>query len=259
MNERELQRVDLVTENGSENQSETEIDLMELFYRLMENAKRIVAAALVGMLLFALYSFILATPMYWSTCKRDGMSATDSAFYLSGLRIGSYLTSDFKEVFSTGEVQEQVLQNLNLDYEYSDLERMLKITNPSDTRILNITVTSKSAQEAASIANEFAQVASDYISNTMDTDKPSVLSRALPSKDPVSPRKLFNTALGFVLGALVMMVIVTAQFLLDDKIKTAEDIRKYVDMPTLAVVPTNGDFEHGSQLKIGKSERKQRR
>lgn len=258
MNEKELQRVDMVA-NGTEANGEMEIDLMELFYRLVEKAKSIVAAALAGMLIFALYSFILATPMYESTCKMYVMSASDSAINLSDLQIGSYLTSDYQEVFDTWEVQEQVLQNLNLDYDYEQLADMLEITNPSDTRILNITVTSKSSQEAAAIANEFAAVAREYISDTMDTDKPSILSKALPAKDPVSPRKLFNCALGFVLGALVMIAIVTVQFLTDDKIKTAEDIRKYADMPTLAVVPTNGESERSGREKNGKSERKQRR
>ena len=53
-----------------------------------------------------------------------------------------------------------------------------------------------------------------------------------------------------------MIGVITVQFLLDDKIKTAEDIRKYADMPTLAVVPTNGDFE---RINRDKSDRKQRR
>lgn len=259
MNEKELQRVDLVSDNGKKANGEMEIDLMELFYRLLENARRIIAAALAGMLIFALYNFILATPMYESTCKLYVMSASDSAINLSDLQIGSYLTSDYQEVFRTWEVQEQVLQNLNLDYSYATLDSMLSISNPSNTRILNITATSKSAEEAAAIANEFARVASNYISDTMDTDKPSVLSQALPSKTPVSPKKVRNSVLGFLLGALVMCGVITVQFLLDDKIKTAEDIRKYADMPTLAVVPKNGESEHGNWEKSGKSERKQRR
>ena len=101
MNEKELQRVDLVTDNGKKANGEMEIDLMELFYRLLENAKRIIAAALTGMLIFALYNFILATPMYESNCKLYVMSASDSAINLSDLQIGSYLTSDYQEVFRT--------------------------------------------------------------------------------------------------------------------------------------------------------------
>lgn len=256
MNERELQCLDPQVEGNGASAAEVEIDLMELFYRLVENAKRIIAAAIAGMLIFALYSFIFATPMYEATCKLYVMNASDSAINLSDLQIGSYLTSDYQEVFTTWEVHEQVLERLGLDYSYEELENMLEVTNPGDTRILYITVTSDDAQEAATIANTYADVASQYISLTMETDQPSILSQALKPTKPVSPRKVFNTALGFVLGALVMIGVITVQFLLDDKIKTAEDIRKYADMPTLAVVPTNGDFE---RINRDKSDRKQRR
>lgn len=255
MNEKELQRVDQKIEDNVESSKEIEIDLMELFFRLIENAKKIIAGALVGMFIFAAYSFLLATPMYEATCKIYVMSASDSAINLSDLQIGAALTADYQEIFSTWEVHEQVLQNLGLDYSYNELENMISVTNPSSTRILAITVTSDDPAEAAAMANEYAAVASRYISDTMMTDEPSMLSKALEPTDPVSPRKVFNTALGFLLGALVMCAIVTVQFILDDKIKTAEDIRKYTGMPTLAVVPINGDFMSSNHEKGGRKER----
>lgn len=255
MNEKELQRVDQKIEDNVESSKEIEIDLMELFFRLIENAKKIIAGALVGMFIFAAYSFLLATPMYEATCKIYVMSASDSAINLSDLQIGAALTADYQEIFSTWEVHEQVLQNLGLDYSYNELEGMISVTNPSSTRILAITVTSDDPAEAAAMANEYAAVASRYISDTMMTDEPSMLSKALEPTDPVSPRKVFNTALGFLLGALVMCAIVTVQFILDDKIKTAEDIRKYTGMPTLAVVPINGDFMSSNREKGGRKER----
>ena len=218
---------------------EIEIDLLELFYRLLENARRIVAAAVAGMLVFGVYSFVLATPMYRATCRLYVTNAGDSAINLSDLQIGSYLAADYQEVFNTWEVHEKVLENLGLDYTYDQLERMLAVSNPGDTRILDVTVTSDDPKRAADMANEYANVARGYISLTMDTNEPSILSRALRPESPVSPRRAFNTALGFMLGALVMSAVVTAQFLLDDRIKTADDIRRYAGMAALAIVPVN--------------------
>lgn len=258
MSDKELQRLDQRMDDTADNGAEVEIDLMELFYRLIENAKKIIAAALAGMIIMGIYSFVLATPMYEATCKLYVMSASDSAINLSDLQIGSYLTSDYQEVFDTWEVHEMVLSQLGLDYSYEQLESMIEVTNPGDTRILYITVTSDDPQEAKTMANAYAEVASSYIAKTMKTDEPSILSAALLPTKPVSPRKTLNMALGLVLGAVVMMAIVVVQFLMDDKIKTAEDIRKYIDMPTLAVVPTNGDFEGPVRERSSKGSRKQR-
>ena len=258
MNEKEMQRLDHPVEANGESNTEIEIDLMELFYRLVENAKKIIAAALVGMLVFGIYSFIFATPMYEATCKLYVMSASDSAINLSDLQIGSYLTSDYQEVFDTWEVHEQVIQNLNLDYTYNELRNMLKISNPSDTRILYVTITADDANKAAMMANEYAEVARNYIALTMEADQPSILSEALAPTQPVSPNKLRNMALGLLLGAFIMIAVITVQFLLDDKIKTAEDIRKYTGMATLAIVPSDEGFGKDNHDERGRSGRKQR-
>lgn len=237
MNEAEQRKVNLQEQTQED---ANEIDLLELFYRLVERWKYILAAACVGMAVMLVYSLILATPIYEATSKLYVLSASDSAINLSDLQIGSALTSDYQEVFNTWEVQEMVLQNLGLDYTYAQLSGMISISNPSNTRILNITAQSSDPQLAARLANEFASVASRYISETMKTDEPSLLSEALIPTKPVSPKKARNTILGFLVGALLMIVIVAVQFILDDKVKTAEDVRRYADLPTLALVPVNG-------------------
>ena len=76
---------------------------------------------------------------------------------------------------------------------------MLTVTNDADTRMLDITITSPSAEEAAMIANEYADVASRYIEETMSTDRPNIMSTALVPVNPVSPNKTLNVLLGFCL------------------------------------------------------------
>lgn len=217
--------------------SGTEIDLVELFYRLLENAKYIILATVLCGLAAGIYTFGFQTPQYQATAKLYVTNQKDSAINLSDLQIGSYLTSDYQEVFKTWEVHEMVIKNLGLSYTYSQLQSMLSVTNPKDTRILHITVTSDSAIEATNIANEYASVAQKYISTVMATEEPNILSVALQPTVPVSPNKTRTVMLGLVLGALLSMALITVQFMMDDKIKTADDIAKYAALPTLAVVP----------------------
>lgn len=214
-----------------------EIDLVELFFRVLENIKYILLGILVGALLMGLYSFVLVTPKYSSTAKLYVLGANDSVVNLSDLQIGSYLASDYQEVFKTWEVNERVLSNLGLAYTYEELQGMLSTSNPSNTRILYITVTSGSPLEAAQMANEYADVVREYIAETMSTEMPNILSTALQPLLPVSPNKTLNILLGALVGALVAVVIIVTAFLLDDKIKSTDDILKYAGLPTLAVVP----------------------
>ena len=79
---------------------ETEIDLVELFYRLLENLKFIIPAALIGALLAGVYTFNFVTPKYTATSKLYVVNTSNSVVDLSALQIGSQLASDYKEVFS---------------------------------------------------------------------------------------------------------------------------------------------------------------
>ena len=120
---------------------------------------------------------------------------------------------------------------------HKQMQQMLTVTNDSGTRMLDITFKSASAQEAAAVANEYARVVSQYIADTMSTDKPNIMSIALVPANPVSPNMTKNVLLAFMLGAVLAIGMVTVRMLMDDKYKTAEDIRKYTGLVTLAIVP----------------------
>lgn len=213
------------------------IDLIELMYRLLGRWKLIVCSALLFAVTAGVYTTFFVTPMYQATSTIYVLSRSDSAINMADLQIGTALTSDYIKVFKMWEVHEEVISNLGLPYSYSQMRSMLSVVNESDTRMLDITFTSPSADEAASVANEYAKVASQYIADTMSTDKPNMMSAALVPSNPVSPNKTKNTMLGFMLGAVLACGIVTVQMIMDDKYKTAEDIRKYTGLATLAIVP----------------------
>lgn len=218
-------------------QGEDTIDLLELFMGLLAHWTLIAATAVVGAVLMALYTFFLVTPMYKATATIYVVSRNDSVLNFSDLQVGSELTSDYIKVFEMWEVHEKVISNLDLDYTYTDMASMLSVTNTSDTRMLDITVTNPDPEEAAAIANEYADVGAKYISEKMKTDEPTLMSSARVPENPFSPNKAKNILLGFVVGFVLACGVVVVRILLDDTYKTAEDIRKYAGLVVLASVP----------------------
>ena len=213
------------------------IDLMALAYRLLANWKIIVITALIGAAIAAVYTLRFVTPMYQATAKIYVVGRSDSIISYADLQVGSQLTNDYIQVFKTWEVQEQVIADLDLPYSYKQMRSMLSISNPSGTRMLDITITSPKKEEAAEIANKYADVGRKYIAEHMSTDMPTIMSSALPPANPVSPSKTKNVALGFILGGLASAAVILLRAILDDKYKSAEDIRKYAGLVNLAVVP----------------------
>lgn len=226
----------LSTANGGGN-AVTEIDLLELFYRLLAAWKLIAILALCGMLLAFGYTWFFVTPQYQASSTIYVVNRKDSAINVSDLQIGSALTQDYIKVFNMWEVHEEVISNLNLPYSYGQMKRMLSVKNESNTRMLDITVTCPDPKLAADIANEYAVVACDFIAETMSTTRPNIVSVALVPANPVSPSMVKNVAIGFLAGVVLACGIVFLQMILDDKIKTAEDIRKVTGLVNLAIVP----------------------
>ena len=198
------------------------------------------------------YTFCFVTPMYQATATIYVLSRSDSAINMADLQMGTALTSDYIKVFQMWEVHEQVISSLNLPYTYPYMRQHLSVTNDSNTRMLDITFSSPSPEEAAAVANEYARVGRAYIAETMSTDKPNIMSSALAPTRPVSPNRTKNVLLGLLLGVILGVGIVIVQMLLDDRYRTAEEIRRYAGLATLGVVPVEG----GDDVRAGRSRRK---
>ena len=216
---------------------EIEIDFLELFYVLRKNIVAIILASLIGTAVFGAYSFLIAKPVYESTAKlyilRQGTSLTSFA----DIQISNSLAKDYEEMIFSRPVVMQVAKNLNLDYTYDELKEMVRIENPVDTRCLNITCQNNDMQEASDMANEFATVAKRQISDIMDTDEPALYENAIANPEPVKPEKLKNMIIGFLLGLIIACGIIIVRYMLNDSIKSKEDIEKFLGLNTLAAIP----------------------
>lgn len=217
-----------------------EIDLVELMYRLVASWKLILCLALVCAIAFGVYGQYTqkkTTPVYRATSILYVVGRNDSAINVSDLSLSAALTPDFIKIFDIWEIHAQVINNLNLPYSYSQMRSMVSVNNTSGTRMLDITAVSTNPELAAAIANEYANVVSQYIADTMVRDKPTVMSVALVPTSPINMNRSSNIPQGFLFGAALAAALVVLQTLLDDKYRTAEDIRKYTGLATLAIVP----------------------
>ncbi len=224
---------------------EMEIDLGELFLRMVDKWYIIVIAALIGTLISGIWTFYFVTPLYEATTKLYILNSSNSAINLSDLQIGSQLATDYTYVFQNWYVHEKVIDELGLPYTYKDMESLIKVSNPSGTRILNITISSPDPSEAQLIANTYAKVGREFITAVMKTEEPTVFQEArLPNK-PSSPSKTRNLIIGFLLGSLFACAVIVIDFIRDDKVRTSEDVTKLLGLPTLGVVTMqngmNGD------------------
>ena len=103
--------------------------------------------------------------------------------------------------------------------------------------LMRMTATNSDAQLAADIANAAADAVAERISEVMVIDKPSSVEEAEKPNYPVSPNVKKNMIMGGLIGAVLAVGVFTLLFLLDDTIKSEEDVRRYLQLNTLASIP----------------------
>lgn len=222
---------------------EMEIDLRELYYVLR---KKIVAILLTG-IIFAgvagIYSFFIAEPIYESTARLYITTQSTSITSLADIQMGEVLTSDYVELIQSRTLVEEVILNLGLEDQetYRSIKDRLSVTNPEDTRILNISIQGPDPKENKALANEFAKVAQYKISEVMKTDEPSLWETAVSKGGPIKPQKTNNIALGLIIGIFLASLIVVISHLMDDAIKANEDAERYLGLNVLGTIPFEGN------------------
>lgn len=222
---------------GRRAQEEMEIDLLELFHVMMQKLWLILLLLVLGAGLAFGATKLLITPMYTASSEIYILTKTTTVTSLADIQMGAQITSDFAVLAKSRPVVENVIKNLHLDYTYEEVVGMISTENPSDTRILRINVQNADAELAKELANAFSEETAERVAYIMTTDKPKVVEEAVTPKHPSSPSVGKNTVLGGLLGMVLAMAVITVLYLMNDTIQTEEDVRKYLDLHTLAVVP----------------------
>jgi len=218
------------------------IDLLELFYVLKKKILLILMAALIGGCVAGVYTQFFMTPVYSSMSSILVLSKETTLTSLADLQLGASLTSDYTVLIKSTPVLEQVIENLNLDTTVEELKNQISINNPTDTRILEITVQDTDAAMAKKVVDEIANVSSDYIGDKMEVVPPKVIEVGKIATVRTSPSVKKNIMLGFLLGFVACAGIIVVYAVMDDTIKTEEDIEKYLGVSVLAKVPDRKDY-----------------
>lgn len=231
--------------------AEMEIDLVELMYRMIEKIKWIILAAVIGMVVGVLFTKLVITPEYEATSKLYVLQSNNQVVDLTALNMSDKLTSDYVQVFKNWHVHEKVISTLNLEYTYKEIQDMLTITTPSDTRIIEIKVTSTDPQEAYDIAMAYANIAPAFIEAKMETSRPNIFEEARVPTKPSAPSLVKNVVLTTFLGAAIAIAIIFIQFIADDRIRTADQLQKRLGLATLGMMPVQEGNERSMKRNKG--------
>lgn len=237
-------------------EDEVEIDLGEVFFLLLSRIWLILFSGILAGVAGYLISTFVITDLYQSTTKVYILNKDSGSGNLttSDLQLGTQLTKDYVEMITSRSVIEKVISDNALDDEtYSSLVDKTSVKTASDTRIISITVTDPSPLKAQYLADEIRKVAAERIEDVMNIEAVNTVDEANLPTSPSSPNVVKWAAIGFLLGAFACAGLVVVRYMLDDTIKTSEDVEKYLGMSTLGMIPVKEEEKHGKGHKSSKS------
>ena len=229
---------------------EITIDLGELLSVLWSKIHLILMAGILAALVAFAGTQLLITPKYTSSTSMYMLSRSDGTAGItsSDLQTGTQLTQDYMELVKSRAVLEQVISVLNLDMTTSELSEMVTTENTTDTRILTISVEHEDPEMAREIADALRETASVKIQEIMEIDAVNTIEEANLPVSPSSPSVARNTLIGGALGVLAAMAVIVLIFILDDTIKTPDDVEEYLGLNVLTSIP----IQEGESKKVKK-------
>lgn len=237
---------------------EKEIDLGRLLSILWE---KFILIIFVGVL-FGAVSFLaskfLITPVYMSTTQLYVLNrADDSTTTLTDLQTSTQLTKDYIILVQSRPVLEYVISDLNLDKSVKELSEAISVTTIADSRILQISVKDADPYMAKEIADSMANFAATQICEIMHIEDVEIVEDGNVAAAPESTGIKKITAVGAFLGIILSSGIIVIKSLLDDTIKTSDDLEKYLGISTLSIIPLCKEMDDGrGKLSKKKSKKK---
>ena len=237
-----------------------EIDLLEIIAVPLGRLWFILGVGILTAFASFLISKYLITPTYESTTKIYILNKNENtSVTYSDVQLGSQLTKDYRELIGSRYVLEEVIQNLGLTLEYKELQKKVSVSAQEDTRVISITVKDHDPTTAMTIADSIREAAGRHIEDVMDIDAVNMVESANFPTEKASPSCVRWTLFGGILGCLAVSGVILAGFLLDDTIKSSEDIEKYLELSTLALIPMRENPDKGGRKKKKTSNRKRRK
>ena len=211
--------------------------LLELFILLKKHLKLVVVMPIVCALATAVVSWIFLPNTYTSNVSMYVLMRADestSALTSTDLAASQMLTNDVAKLIKSDRIKTDTANKLQMrtldDYK-------IDVSSETTTRVITVSVTGKSAQTAAIVANGLAETADSVAREVMDVKSINVIDKAVEVSTPSGPPRTLYTAVGFLAGLFLAIVIVVLMDMTDTRVRNADELEELLDIPIIGRIP----------------------
>nr|WP_320025671.1 Wzz/FepE/Etk N-terminal domain-containing protein [uncultured Acetobacterium sp.] len=218
-----------------------EVNFKELLEIIIKKWWLIVLLTAFGFGVAYVYTVKYITPIYEAKTVlyigQEGGSLGSIDVSLGQLNANSQLLVDYKQIASTRLVTNEVIKNLGLNMSYEEFQSNILVESILDSRLFTVGFKNPDPQVAKLVSDELAKQLTVAVLQIVGVENIRILDQALVPQVPISPNKMINSIIGGLLGFFISLFVIILLFLINDTIKSEEDIENLIGVSVLGDIP----------------------
>jgi len=215
---------------------------LDFFVKLVRKYWRaIIFCTLTGILAASFITFRLMQPQFQSSVQiLVSRHSNNAATQYNNQQADVQMITTYKELITNPVILNPVIDNLKASYDYTytldELQKAVTVTNTQNSQVFSINVTNPNRNRSARIANQIAKAFKVKVKEIIKVNNVTIVSPAVPSKLPISPKKVLNLIVGLIVGILLGFVYAIMRTLTDRRVQGLEYLTSELALPVLGQV-----------------------
>ncbi|WP_186786008.1 YveK family protein [Paenibacillus agilis] len=219
-----------------------ELGVKEILQVIRKRSWWLVTIVVLASICAGIASLYLLQPKYEASGQiiiSSANSTGQSLMSINEVNMDLRLIDTYKEIIKTVAMMKKVTaSNPDIEHTPEELSRRVEVNSTSSTQVITLSYQHENYSQAAKTVNAIVLAFQREIPSLMNIDNVSILGlaneEAVPA--PVSPNIVFNVAVTFMIALVGGIGLFVLLEMLDDTIKSEEELARLLNLPVLATV-----------------------
>lgn len=221
---------------------EEEIDLKQVLQTMWAKKIAIIIIVAISMVVGAIYSKKMVQPEYKAKTslvlvKNDQQA--ENSITQTDITLNQKLVATYSQLVKSNKVIREVIKNTGTTIKENALRKAITVEAVKSTQLIEITVVSKEAEEAALLTNEIATVFIKQVKEIYHMENINVVDTAKVPEEPYNINIIKDVLIFAIIGIVISMNYVVVANLFDSTIKNKEIVEQKLGINVLSCIPKN--------------------
>lgn len=240
-------------DNKKNDAPEMEINIIPILKELLKKFWLIALVGLIVGLAVFVGAKVFIKPTYRSgftayVNNKQGSQKDNDFLTSSDVTAAKQLVLTYQKILTSNTILTAAAESMGVDLSYSTLLDKVSTEVKDDTEIISVYVVDTDPEFAYEYAQAIAKIAPQYMAQIVEGSSMKIIDYPEFSDKVFKPNYMRFALVGFLIGAVIVMIIIVIRYFLDDTVKSENDIESRLSIPILGVIP---DISKASDSRSG--------